>query len=397
MISAEETTLINACNPWSNRQAGDFNIVWDFGGGATDIILRTFDGATFDAGVNLSASGFAVASLNADSSRGEGAINLTDAIFGSQDSCFNIANVIPGTITGNSDQADYKDTVLADIGSLVAISNCGTVKITKSTEPSGETGNFSYTLQRLGGEDIDYTPRTSATGTLIDDGGSDQLLVIPGTNYQVTEDLTGEPTFELLSIICDKPAPGADGTAGFSVNVSETTDCLITNELLTGTITVIKQVENGYGGTAQASDFCLALNDDENTPAFPGNDTGTQFTFLRGNQYSVSEVACGDPDTSPPGFVASFSGDCSSLIEARTDKVYTVTNTQQPQAQTGFTLFKNLVNDNGGTALSSAWTLNAALKAGSPSTCTATGFAGSDSGSGVSGSLSISDSLAQCV
>jgi len=395
--SAEETALINSCNPWSNRQAGDFMVVWDFGGGATDIILRTFDGTTFDAGINLSASGIAIASLSADSSRGEGAINLTDAIFGAQDSCFNVANVIPGTITGNSDSADYKDTVLADIGSVINISNCGTVNITKSTQPSGETGNFSYTLQRLGGENIDFTPRASATGTLIDDGGTQQLIVIPGTDYQVTEDLTGEPGFELQSVVCNKPAPNTDGEAAFTVNIAETTNCVITNELLTGTITVIKQVVNDYSGAAQAADFCLALNDDENTPVFPGDDTGTQFTFAIGNQYSVSEVACGNPDTSPPGYVASLSGACSGLIETRTDKICTVTNTQQPQTQAGITLFKNVVNDNGGTASSSAWTLNAALKAGSPGTCTASGFAGSDTSSGVSGSLSITDGIARCV
>ena len=395
--TAEETALIDSCNPWINRQAGDFMIVWDFGGGDTDIVLRTFDGSAFDAGINLSAFGFALASLSADSSRGEGAINLTDAIFGPLQTCLVIDNVIPGTITGNSDSADYKDTVLADVGSVLTISNCGVVNISKSTQPSGETGNFSYTLERLGGEDIDYTPRTSATGTLIDDGGAEQLTVIPGTDYQVAEDLTAEPSFELQSILCNKPAPDTDGTTGFSVNQSETTDCVITNELLTGTITVIKQVVNGYGGTSQASDFCLALNDDENTPEFPGDDTGTQFTFAIGNQYNVSEVACGDPDTSPPGYVASLSGACADVITARTDKVCTVTNTQQPQPQAGFTLFKNVINDNGGNVAASAWTLNVSLKAGSSGTCTASGFAGSDAGSGVSGSLSVSDNVAQCV
>ena len=395
--SAEETALINSCNPWSNRQAGDFMIVWDFGGGSTDIVLRTFDGVAFDTGVNVSLSGFAVAALNADSSRGEGAINLTDAIFGTQETCFNVANVIPGTITGNSDSADYKDTVLVDVGSSLTISNCGTVNIIKATQPAGEAGTFSFTLQRQGGEDIDYTPRASATDTLIDDGGSKQLVVIPGIDYQLTEDLTGEPTFELQSIVCNKPVPGTDGTAGFAVNIAESTDCIITNELLTGTITVIKQVVNGYGGAAQASDFCLALNDDENTPAFPGDDTGTQFTFVIGNQYAVSEVACGNPDTSPPGYVPSFEGACSSVIEARTDKVCTVTNTQQPQAQAQVTLFKHLITDNGGTATSSDWTLNATLKAGAPGTCTGGGFSGADTGTGVSGSLSVSDGIAQCV
>jgi uncharacterized repeat protein (TIGR01451 family) len=308
-----------------------------------------------------------------------------------------VANVITGTIGGNSDSADYKDTVLADFRESLTISNCGRVNITKVTQPAGEAGNFAYTLQRLGGEDIDFTSRKSASGTLIDDGGSAQLAVLPGTNYQVSEDLTGEPTFELQSIVCDKPAPGTDGTAGFTVDIAETTDCVINNELLTGTITVKKVVDNDYGGAAEPADFCLSLRDDENTAAFPGDSDGTQFTFVIGNAYDVAEVACGDPDTSPPGYIASYSGACSSVIEARDDKVCTVTNKQQPQAQASFTLFKNLINDNGGTTASSAWTLNATLKAGSAGSCTATGFAGPDSGSGASGSLSVSDNAGQCV
>ena len=302
--NAAETDLINSCNPWANRQAGDFMIVWDFGGGDTDIALRTFDGTSFDVGVNLSASGFAVAALNGDTSRGEGAINLTAAIFGVQDSCFDVANVIPGTIGGNSDSADYKDTVLADIRGSLTISNCGTVNITKVTQPADEAGNFAYTLQRLGGGDIDFTPRKTASGTLIDHGGSAQITVLPGADYQLTENLTGEPTFELQSILCDKPAPGADGTAGFMVAIAEATDCVITNKLLTGTVTVKKVVANDYAGTAVPGDFCLSLGDDENTTAFPGDSDGTQFSFTIGNTYDVAEVACGDPDTSPPGYMA---------------------------------------------------------------------------------------------
>jgi len=381
----------------TNRQAGDFMIVWDFGGGDTDIALRTFDGTSFDVGVNLSASGFAVAALNGDTSRGEGAINLTAAIFGVQDSCFDVANVIPGTIGGNSDSADYKDTVLADIRGSLTISNCGTVNITKATQPAGEAGNFAYTLQRLGGGDIDFTPRKTASGTLIDHGGSAQISVLPGTDYQLTEDLTGEPTFELQSILCDKPAPGADGTAGFMVDVAEATDCVITNKLLTGTVTVKKVVANDYGGAAVPGDFCLSLSDDENTAAFPGDSDGTQFSFTIGNAYDVAEVECGGPNTSPPGYIATYSGACSGVIETDVDKDCTVTNHQQPQPQAGFTLFKNLINDHGGTAASSAWTLDATLKAGSAGSCTAIGLSGSDSGDGVLGALSVSDNAGQCV
>ena len=392
-----ETALINSCNPWGNRQAGDFMIVWDFGGGSTDIVLRTFNGTAFDAGINLSTSGYALASLNADSSRGEGAINLTEAIFNQAQSCIVFDNVLPGTITGNSDSADYKDTVLADVGSVLTISNCGVVNITKATLPAGETGNFSYTLERQGGGDVDFTPRNSVTGTLIDDGGTEQLLLLPGTDYQLTEDLTGEPRFELQSIQCNNPAPETDGTAGFHVNEGEKTDCVISNELLTGTITVIKEVVNSYGGAATPADFCLMLNDDENTPVFSGEDLGTQFTFAIGNQYNVAEVPCGNPDTSPPGYVPSYSGACADVIVDSIDKVCTVTNTQQPQPLGDFQLYKTVVNDNGGTADSSAWTLTATLKPGASGTCTASGMSGADSGSGVSGALSVSDGIAACV
>jgi len=395
--NAEETALIDSCNPWGNRQAGDFMIVWDFGGGATDIILRTFDGANFDAGVNLSDSGFAAAALNGDTSRGEGAINLTAAIFGAKDSCFEVANVIPGTIGGNSDSADYKDTVLADIQGTLAISNCGTVHVTKVTEPAGEVGNFAFTLQRLNGDDIDYTPRQTAEGTLVDDGGSAELAVLPGSDYQLTEDLTTAPTFALQSIVCDKPDPGTDGADEFAVDVAETTHCRITNRLLTGTITVTSVVENVYGGTAQPSDFCHSLSHDEVTARFPGDSAGTQFTLTTGTAYEAEQVACGAPDTTPPGYQTSYSGACSSLIETDADKECIITNRQLPQPQASVTLFKNLVNDNGGTAETSFWTLNASPKAGSSGSCTSTGLFGSDAGSGVTGSLSVTDEAGRCV
>jgi hypothetical protein len=286
--SEAETTLINSCNPWANRATGDFMIVWDFGGSATDIVLRTYDSISgaFGVGENLSMNGTAGAQLNIDSSQGEGVVNLSQTIFASQTGCFNVANVIPGTITGNSDQADYKDTVLADINSAVTISNCGTVNITKSTEPAGELGTFTYTLDRKepeGSPDdpIDFDGTTSATGELYDDGGNAQVVVLPGDNYQLTEDLTAEPDYSLKSISCNKPNPADAST--FIVNVAETTDCVITNELKLGTITVTKTVDNRYGGKATSSQFCFSLNDDT-TPTFTGSDQlDNNFTFVDGH------------------------------------------------------------------------------------------------------------------
>ena len=71
--------------------------------------------------------------ISSDGFSGEATINLTTDVFPTDGSCVNFANIIPGTITGNSDTADYKDTVLA---AFPDISNCGTLKVTKVTQPT---------------------------------------------------------------------------------------------------------------------------------------------------------------------------------------------------------------------------------------------------------------------
>ena len=63
------------------------------------------------------------AAYSADGFRGEAAVNLTDTIFGGSSECLAFANTIPSTVTGNSDTADYKDTILA---TTPPISNCET-------------------------------------------------------------------------------------------------------------------------------------------------------------------------------------------------------------------------------------------------------------------------------
>src|SRR5829696_5025689 len=41
-LSATQEQLIAGCNPWDNRQAGDFMILWDQQGGSTKLWLRTW-------------------------------------------------------------------------------------------------------------------------------------------------------------------------------------------------------------------------------------------------------------------------------------------------------------------------------------------------------------------
>jgi len=404
-----ELDLITDCNPWEKRKENDFMIVWDFNGGATDIILRTFSDGAFDGGRNVSELGNADAELNASTSKGEGAINLSDALFGDLTSCLSVANIISGTITGNSDEADYKDTLLADTRNMLTISNCGSVKITKLIDPNSlsQDGTFSYTLKRADNSAINYDPDTSYSGSLMD-GETDTIDdLVTATNFQISEDnIPGD--FELVSILCDKPAANTNADADsiapntFSVNTSATTNCTIKNKLLTGKITVIKKVENGYGGSAIPSDFCISLNDDESTADFNGaDDPGTKFEFLSGNQYDVDELDCSTSSlggTTPPGYSQkSKSADCTGTISAGDDKTCTIVNQQDPQPGIALILYKELHNDYGGTKVTTDWTLSASLKSGAPGTCTKSGFSGTDDGTnGAQGTVSVSNNLATC-
>ena len=128
--AATEAELTANCNPWANRKAGDFVILWDQQGGSRTLVLRTWTGTapklTLGAGVTLS-NAVSEAQFSADGFKGEAAVNLTDTVFGGSTQCRTFANTIPSTVTGNSDTADYKDTILT---TAPPISNCTSTTVT---------------------------------------------------------------------------------------------------------------------------------------------------------------------------------------------------------------------------------------------------------------------------
>ena len=96
--------LIAGCNPWANRQAGDFILLWDQQGGSREIYKRVF--SLVGNALVLGAPdllGTAIAEFSTDGFRGEAAVNLSDDVFPQDGSCVTFANTIPGTVTGNSD------------------------------------------------------------------------------------------------------------------------------------------------------------------------------------------------------------------------------------------------------------------------------------------------------
>lgn len=147
--SATDAALIAGCNPWANRAVGDFMILWDQQGGSRDLDLRVWGGTAgnlvLGPPVDLIAA-VSEAQYSADGFRGEAAVNLTDAVPGSSTGCRTIANTIPSTVTGNSDTADYKDTILT----RTSLSTCTGSIVTTPSKVDGTPLGASTSITTAG-------------------------------------------------------------------------------------------------------------------------------------------------------------------------------------------------------------------------------------------------------
>jgi len=130
-------------------------------------------------------------------------------------------------------------------------------------------------------------------------------------------------------IICDGNGFGnLTQTDGVSLRVAlrsvqahnnEGFTCANPPALQSATLTVIKEVVNGNGGTKVASDFSIAVSGTNvSLPTFPGSETGTAVNIAPG-AYTVSE-------TIDAGYTGSFGADCSGIIVAGDDKTCIITN-----------------------------------------------------------------------
>jgi hypothetical protein len=294
------------CNPWAGRQGGDIIFLWDQSGSDTDIIAAGITGPAAWNGIppdgprtlalpdcshssecaDLSVANVAYALFGTNCGEGfepgqcgEMVIDLTAlGVFSPNPTrCESIANIIPGTVTGNSNSADYKDVVLAP---FPTISNCGTVTVTKRTvAPNGTTvitgpeTVFGYTLARVTGnvrfaDDIATHTEDGPTGVQIvrpnsfPAGGAGQpgltqctntnalplacgpvishAELAAAANYTLVESAPPVPWIK-LSIVCrtgtDTAVTLASDTATFEVRPNTTTVCVITNQLQLGSPT----------------------------------------------------------------------------------------------------------------------------------------------------------------
>ena len=255
--TATEAQLIATCNPWANRKAGDFMILWDQQGGSKDLYLRTWSGTgsnlTLGAPTLLNAA-VSQAAYSSDGFRGEAAVDLTATIFGGSTNCLSFANTIPSTVTGNSDTADYKDTILKN---APPISNCESETVTTPQTAAGAdipAGGLSIGTGVVGVQDsavvsLDGGTATPAgsvafflckvSGTALCDSGGTSVgsTNLTGTAYPVTvvsptAYVTSAGRYCWRAVFSGDSANGIPGSSDFSdsecFNVNPVTPTLAT-------------------------------------------------------------------------------------------------------------------------------------------------------------------------
>ena len=229
--------------------------------------------------------------------------------------------------------ATYKNVGTGDLTLGAGVSNAGTVQINGTSAACGETDAIQVRSTAA-------TPRAwSGAGTFdltdVDvqyQAGTSSIIVLSGTDS------------------------GNNGANWTFVN-----SC--------ASLTVIKHVINDNDGLATASQWTMNVAGAGASPSsFLGSETGTTVTINPGTAYSVTESG------GPSGYTASSTG-CTITAVSGTRYVCTITNDDAASAT--LLVKKHVVNDNGGSAVASAWNLTVSSNDGGGGTGSA---AGSESG-----------------
>ena len=142
-----------------------------------------------------------------------------------------------------------------------------------------------------------------------------------------------------------------------SVPVNTTTTCTFVNDDLPAHLTLVKTVTNDNGGTALPTAWTLAAAGPTPITGTTGSGAVTNVTVNAGT-YTLSES--GGPTGYPPGAWSCTAGTltgASLVLPLNTSATCTINNNDQTAH---LPLVKTVTNDNGGTAVPSAWTLAAA-------------------------------------
>jgi hypothetical protein len=358
-IDPAEQALIDNCNPWANRQPGDFLIVWDQSGKKINIILRTFDfndnnpangiwdgpiaePLYLDAGTTLDTT-VSAAAIGDDTHFGEAAVNLSQTIYaGNPTACQSIGNIIPGTLTGNSDTADYKDTILsAGFAGVISVGNCGQLTVIKHMKnDNGGTavaGDFTMTVAGNlpgGGSSTSFAGKESP-------GTTESLL--PGS-FSVTESPNPKSGYY---------AGSTSGDCSGTIAAGDKKTCTITNDDIPPKLRLRKTVTTDNGGTALPTAWTLtatgALASPTNLSGTTPVDSGTSFkadTYTLGESggpsgYTAGAWSCVLTGTATPVTVT----DSKVVVGLGQDITCTINNDDTKATPSGATAMSWVLHD----------------------------------------------------
>ncbi|MDL5488053.1 prealbumin-like fold domain-containing protein [Microbacterium wangruii] len=182
------------------------------------------------------------------------------------------------------------------------------------------------------------------------------VSVIGGVPYTLAE--SGPDGYTWESLTCDNGAAVSPSSPTLTLQVGEDVTCTFVNDDIAPTLTLVKEVTNAQGGTAVATDWTLSAT----TPGGPdltgvsGAETVTGVTVPAGATYTLAESG------GPAGYDwvalscdngAEISPESPTLtLGLAADVTCTFSNTDLAGS---LTLVKEIVNDNGGTAVPEDW------------------------------------------
>ena len=219
-----------------------------------------------------------------------------------------------------------------------------TCTITNNDQPPGLIV-IKEVINQFGGDAIASDFQLYVNGEAANQG--EPLNVESNTEYTITEDqLDG---YALVGIACED----IDGAVAHPVTLAEgqSVTCTVTNTDLAPELILIKNVINDDGGQAEAADFQLYLNGEvANQGESLEVDSNTEYTITEDQlegYFQVDDVVCVDNDTQesvahPVTLAEGQSVTC------------TITN---DDAAPGLIVIKEVVNDDGGTAVASDFQL----------------------------------------
>jgi hypothetical protein len=289
--------------------------------------------------------------------------------------------LVKQVINDNGGTAVAGDWTLTASGYDSASPDAGTYNLSESAGPTGysmtsltcsDSGAAQVTSVTLSlDEDVtctfvnnDVSPRLIVIKHVINDNGGtsvagDFTMNVSGTNVSNPSFPGVESPGTGLALNVGAYNVTESGPSGYSASFSTdctgtaqlgvTKTCTITNDDISPRLIIIKHVINDNGGTAVAADFALDSGGDNDSPDnFSGAEAPGIVVTLNAGAYNVTE-------SGPSGYAASFSADCSGSIAVGVTKTCTVTN---DDIQPRLIVIKHVINDNGGTALASAFTMN---------------------------------------